>query len=293
MSDGVLLTGATGFLGGHVLKALLDASHRVVVLKRRTSTVEHLGDAVTFIDSDAAPLAQSMADAGIDTVVHLACDQGRGDARLSNLLQTNVMLGVHLLEAAQQCGVVRFINADTQLDASVNAYARSKKQFAQWLPQFAGTFAIANLRLGNIYGPGEPEAGFLRWLLGEFSRGVPSIDFTPGEQMRDFIHAADVSSATLAIMASMSEPSLATYDVGSGQMTSLRQFVETAHAAYRDCAGEQGSALNFGGLPYRQGEVMQPVFDTGALRSLGWQPQYSLESGLRHTIEAHLALVAG
>ena len=292
MSHCVLLTGATGFLGGHVLKALLDASYRVVVLKRASSSVEHLGDSVSFVDIDEAPLAQSMADAGVDTVVHLACDQGRGNGSLSSLLQTNVMLGVHLLEAAQQSGVVRFVNADTQLEAEVNAYARSKKQFAQWLPLFSEAYAIANLRLGNIYGPGEPEAGFLRWLLGELARDVPSIDFTPGEQVRDFVHASDVSSAIMAILASLDGPSFATYDVGSGQMVSLRQFVETAQAVYRDCVGEQRSTLNFGGLPYRRGEVMKPAFDTAALQALGWQPGYSLEAGLRNTIEAHLARMA-
>jgi len=292
MSQCVLLTGATGFLGGHTLRALLADSHRVVVLKREQSDaaeIAGLGDAVTLVDIEAVPLTQCLAEHVVEAVVHLACHQGRGDVALSALIETNVLLGVRLLEAARECGVKRFVNADTQLEPEVNAYARSKKQFAQWLPVFEESMSIANLRLGNIYGPGEPTGGFLSWLIGEFGRAPAAMDFTPGEQLRDFVHAADVSSAVVTILGQMNSPGLETYDVGSGQMRSLRGFVEAAQAAYQDCAGPQESALNFGGLAYREGEVMKPEFDTGPLMALGWGPNYSLEQGLRETIEAQLA----
>lgn len=290
MNHRVMLTGATGFLGGHVLAALLAAGDSVVVFKRSSSDVSALRAAhpeLEFVDSDTAPLATLLAESAVDTIVHLACDQGRGSNDLAELLRTNVVLGVSLLQAARDTGVVRFLNADTQLEASVNAYARSKKQFAQWLPAFSGTLAIANMRLGNLYGPGESEAGFLTWLLGEFERGAPTIDFTPGKQRRDFVHVADVGHAVMAILAATNAPGLASFDVGAGELHSLRAFVELAHTVYREEAGGPPCMLNFGGLPYREGEVMNPTFDTTPLFSLGWRPDFSLEAGLRDTIRAY------
>ncbi len=290
MTGRVLLTGATGFLGRHTLDALCQSGREVCVLKRATSDISALLAAhpgLTFLDAEDDSLASAFKAQRIESIVHLASDQGRGQGGLASLLRTNVLLGVHLLEAATEAGVMRFINADTQLEAGVNAYARSKKQFAQWLPQFADALAIANLRLGNIYGPGENEGGFLSWLLGEFARNTGRIDFTPGEQVRDFVHVRDVSAAILAVLDRLEGTGLQQYDVGSGQMNTLRHFVETAYTAYRGQA-TLTSSLNFGGLPYRAGEVMQPVFDTAPLLAMGWRPQFDLAAGLADTVAAFL-----
>lgn len=287
MTQTLLLTGATGFLGGHVLRLANDAGYRVVVLKRPTSAVSHLTSLyrnATFVDAAAAELAQLFSDHAVDIVVHLACDQGRGANDLEALLRTNVLLGIQLLQAAKTSGVKRFLNADTQLEAEVNAYARSKKQFAQWLPTFASSLHITNMRLGNIYGPGESSTGFLSWLIEEFRTQPASIDFTPGEQLRDFVHVADVASAIMAMVETRLSTGLHSYDVGSGQLNSLRNFVELARDVYEQECGGIRSTLNFGGLPYREGEVMVPAFDTSRLLALGWRPGYTLESGLRNTL---------
>lgn len=292
MAHTVLLTGATGFLGGHAVSALAHAGHQLILLARANSdtrgVLARCPEAVV-VDGDSVPLSEILSRHAVETIVHLACDQGRsGD--LEALVHTNVVLGMNLLQAARDAGVARFLNADTQLDASVNPYARSKKVFAGYLPDFAGDMAIVNMRFGNIYGPGESARGFLSWLLGEFERGVPTIDFTPGEQQRDFVHAADASGAMLAILdhavAVSPAADVQSYDIGSGRLQSLRSFVELAQAVYRQEAGAQGSALNFGGLPYREGEIMLPDFDTTALFGLGWRPRFTLEEGLRDTIKS-------
>lgn len=287
MAGAVLLTGATGFLGGHVLAALVDQGRHVVVLKRRASStalLDSFGAAIEVVDIDRAPIHHILDNHGIASIVHLACDQGRGEADIVRLASANILLGLQLLAAARDCGVQRFLNADTQLEASVSAYALSKKQFADWLPYFAEDLGIANLRLGNIYGPGEPAQGFLSWLLGEFAANPASIAFTPGEQRRDFVHVADVAAAFLAVLEHLPGSGLHRYDVGSGVFHSVREFVLAAREAYRHEVGQVASELDFGGLAYRPGEVMQPVFDTGALRALGWEPAFDLAAGLRQTV---------
>lgn len=291
MSRNVLLTGATGFLGSHVLPALLDQGHRVIVLIRSSSDLSPIaactGDTV-LVDIESASPQQIMASHGIDTVVHLACDQGRGSSDIASLLAVNLTLGVSLLQAARSSGVRYFLNADTLLDAGVNAYALSKKQFTAWLPHFSETIAISNLRLGNMYGPGESASGFLCWLLQEFAHRAERVELTEGAQLRDFVHVADASAAILAVLDHGGEPGLVEYDVGSGELLSVRTFVETAQAVFQREAGYMCSRLAFGALAYRPGEVMTPQFDTSALFALGWRPALTLRAGLADTIRAFL-----
>lgn len=264
----------------------------MVALVRATSDVRSIASSAentVFAAIDSAPLEQIMRDHRIDTVVHLACNQGRAGEDIASLLATNVLLGIELLQAACQSGVARFLNADTLLEAGVNAYAQSKKQFTAWLPHFSQAIAIANLRLGNIYGPGEPASGFLSWLLGEFARGATAVELTPGEQLRDFVHAADVSSALLAVLDHSQTHGLDEYDVGCGELISVRTFVELARSVFAEESGRLNTRLMFGALPYRPGEVMRPRFDTSALFNLGWRPSLGPEAGLRDTVRTHLA----
>ncbi len=288
MHKTVLVTGATGFLGGHVTPALISRGYRVVAALRASSDASRLPAQALRVDIESAPLESTLRQYSVDAIVHLACDQGRAGASIQALLNSNVLFGVRLLEAACSAHVTRFLNADTQLEPGVNAYALSKKQLTQWLPHFCATLRIANLRLGNIYGPGEPANGFLAWLLNEFRRDAESIDFTPGEQLRDFVHATDVSDAMLHVLEQQAVAGYEEYDVGSGEMLSLRQFVELAHAEFSRQAGPLRARLEFGALPYRAGEVMQPRFDTSGLFALGWRPGLSTRERLEQTIRAFL-----
>ncbi|MEZ5567185.1 MAG: NAD(P)-dependent oxidoreductase [Halioglobus sp.] len=288
MTETVLLTGATGFLGGHVLNALLARGYRVAVTQRSSSDTSGIPEHVPTFDIEREDPGSILRREDVRAVIHLACNQGRGVSAIETLVGTNVLLGLRLLEAARNAQVRQFLNADTLLEPGVNAYALSKTQFRQWLPYFSDTLAIANMRLGNLYGPGEPEAGFLAWLLREFGRDAQTIEFTAGEQRRDFVHVSDVSEAILTILEAPAANGLQEYDVGSGEMLSLRQFVEMARAVYAEEAGEVKSRLVFGALPYRTGEVMMPTFDTAGLFDLGWRPSLTTREGLRRTIRAHL-----
>ena len=284
----VLLTGATGFLGSYVQPALLAHGHTVVATLRAGSDTSRLPQGVRCVDLERESLEALLREHDVDAIVHLACQQGRGDVTASMLLEANVLLGIRLLEAARSCSVSFFLNADTMLEADVNAYALSKKQFARWLPHYSGALAIANLRLGNLYGPGEPTSGFLPWLLGEFDRGAPDVELTPGEQKRDFVHASDVADAMVFVLEQEHGPGLAEYDVGSGELISLRSFVEAVAEEYARQNREFRSQLRFGALPYRQGETMLPSFDTQRLVALGWSPALTTRERLRETIGTHL-----
>ncbi len=77
-----------------------------------------------------------------------------------------------------------------------------------------------------------------------------------------------------------------TLDCGSGRAVSIREFVETIHHV----TGSR-SELRFGALPYRENEIMLSQADPAALRALGWDPQVSLEQGIKnHSCERTLAV---
>ena len=99
----ILLTGATGFLGSHLLKALINKGYEVVVLKRSTSNMWRLkGFENTFksYDIDQVPLQKAFEEQYIDTIIHTACVYGRKGESIQQILKTNLMFGIELLSTA-------------------------------------------------------------------------------------------------------------------------------------------------------------------------------------------------
>ena len=110
----VLLTGATGFLGSHLLEALIAKGHKVVILKRSTSNtwrIRHLMEHVTSYDSDKQPLALVFDQQQIDVVIRLSTlyrkfDNGQG---VSEMISANVSFPVELLEIGVRRGIKGYI----------------------------------------------------------------------------------------------------------------------------------------------------------------------------------------
>ncbi|MHB0995552.1 MAG: NAD-dependent epimerase/dehydratase family protein, partial [Elusimicrobiales bacterium] len=113
-------------------------------------------------------------------------------------------------------------------------------------------------------------------------RGVPGMDLTPGGQRRDFVYIDDTVEALSAIISHemRSAKKYVSYEVGSGQPVSIREFVETI----KRLTGNDSTRLNFGALPYRENEVMESKADLALVKSLGWLPKVPLAEGLERTI---------
>ena len=142
----VLLTGATGFLGSHLLSALLEEGHKVVVLKRSISSllrVNHLMDDVVAYDIDKYLLEDIFTQECIEVVIHVATSYSREQRNELDIVDTNIVLGVNLLKSAVKHGVEIFINTDTffntdnLMSSHMQAYTLSKKQFIEWLKYFS------------------------------------------------------------------------------------------------------------------------------------------------------------
>jgi nucleoside-diphosphate-sugar epimerase len=278
----ILITGATGFLGSHLLKAMLNAGHKLVILKRSTSNpwrIASLLHQVTSYDIDRVPLTQAFEDQHIDAVIHTACHYGRDGAPAHQIVETNLMLGLKLLDAAT------FFNTDTLLQKHLNVYTLSKKQFVEWLQQRSEQIQVVNLKLEHMYGPLDDATKFVPWVISQLAQKAPHINLTPGNQLRDFIYIDDVVAAYLATLHQAAQlPSFSEFDVGTGTLTSVRQMVEMLKATFEHQHGPSHTQLNFGAVPYRDGEMMQVQVDNSALMQLGWQANTTLTTGLVKTI---------
>lgn len=286
----VLITGATGFLGGAVAHACVSAGMEVLATRRPTSRVERLAHlaGVTFFDASENGIEAALGKVGsCAAIIHSATCYGRHGESWTLQHETNTTFPLHLLEKALGQGVKLFLNIDTVLDPQINAYALSKRHFADWgrlATKPPCDLSFVNIRLEHVYGPGDHPSKFVTHLIRQCLANAEVIPLTEGNQRRDFIHVNDAVSGILKILCVGSSGKLASgwteLDLGNGQAVTIRELAETVH---RLCGSHAG--LRFGAVPYRPNEAMESIADTDFLKTLGWQCQMSLEEGLKDTID--------
>ena len=284
-----LITGATGFLGGHVVRELTAAGYRLHAITRADSDRRRLQEqipSITFSDSEHLSVEELFATRSFEEVVLLAASYGRGGERPSETLRANVVFPLTLLEQAIATKVPTVIHADTCFTPDykyLRSYTLSKKQFVQWgrLLSEGTTTRFINLVLQHPYGPGDRPGKFVPDMIQECLQSTCEIALTPGGQKKDFIYVGDVAAAFRILLekASTLPPGAVELECGTGSPVSIREFVETIHRLTNSRA-----TLRFGALPYRENEIMISRANPAKLQSLGWQPRVSLEEGLRMTL---------
>jgi CDP-paratose synthetase len=283
----ILLTGATGFLGRHLLPGLTVDGHRVTVLKRSTSDTSVLdleGDRLQTWNADEHGIKPLFESTPVDVIVHLATDYTRVlEQGVSASLQANIDMPTQLLHAAAQYGCRGFVNADTCIETRYALYAATKKAFLEIARYYAANHDIrfVNMRLAYFYGPGDYSHRFLPLLI-ERVLSEEALAATGGEQRRDLIHVEDVAAAFRAVLSlweGWTEPWI-DFDIGSGQTVSLRELATRVATL-----AEKELRIQWGELPYARHELFDMALNTQeACSRLNWRPRVSLDEGLRRTI---------
>lgn len=285
----ILLTGPGGFLGGALARHWAGRGHELWLLARPTSLLNRLDGLLPKVRvlraSTPDEIAAAVSESASDAIVHTACSYGRKGETPLDVMGANLVLGTALLQAvldgpARGDTPVTFLNTSTVLAPDVSLYALSKTQFSAWgaalATQSPGQLRFIDLRLQQMYGPGDDPSKFTTHVIEACRRNELRLALTPGEQRRDFIHIDDVVRAYDCILERREDFAASdAIDVGSGEAITMRDFVELA----KHVAGAT-TELDFGAVPYRANEAMLCVADTARLCELGWQPKVPLTDGL-------------
>ena len=280
----ILLTGASGFLGSHLLESFLKEGYKVLVLKRSTSDlwrINHLCKQFKIYDIDVICPETIFAENNIDIVVHTATSYGRRNESIGEIVQTNLIFGLTLLDAAIKNNVKCFINTDTLLPREVSPYALSKNQFSAWLELESKKIQVINLKIEHMFGPKDDIKKLVPWVISQMKLNVPAISLTPGNQLRDFIYIDDVVSAFVTSIEHLLKlDDFNEFEVGTGQSMPVREFIENIKLSFENHFGASDTKLDFGKQPYRFGEPMAIKVNNQNLIKLGWSPKTSITEGI-------------
>ena len=287
----ILLTGATGFLGSYLLESFISLNFNVIILKRSTSStirINHLLNNVSYYNVDLlSSLDDVFVQNKIDIIVHTACSYGRTNESIKEIINTNLIFGINLMELGVKFKVKTFINTGSLLTRNVNSYSLSKAQLTDWLKINSSEIQVINLKIEHMYGPKDDNKKFLPWLINEMKNGTENINLTSGIQKRDFIYIDDVVSAyNLIISKSEKLENWSEFDIGTNSFVIVKDFViQIAKELEINQNIKVVPRLKFGFINYREGDIMIPQLDNSKLLNLGWAPRTSLKEGIKKILK--------
>jgi nucleoside-diphosphate-sugar epimerase len=283
----ILLTGATGFLGSAILKALVKNKRDIIILKRSfsdTFRIKALSDFITSYDIDNVELEQIFNNhKSIDAVIHTATCYGRKNETAAQIFHSNSHFPLELLELSAKYKVKSFINSATALPITkkgqMHNYTLSKRQFIEWGRHFADRINFINMKIEYIYGPFDDKNKFIPCLIENCINNSAEFDLTTGWQKRDFIYIDDVVSAYLAVLNSETK-NFCEYEIGFGSSISIKE----AALKIKEIS-KSNIKLNFGAVPYIEEENIETPLDVSKLSSLNWEAKYNFEDGIKKLME--------
>jgi len=282
----ILLTGGTGFLGSNILRRLLGLGHELFCIKRETSSLERVKifkHKIKWFNVETSDFDEIISSYKIEGIIHCATDYGRKQFNPIQTIETNLILPLKLLHAAANNNVLVFINTDTVLDKRVDTYSLSKRQFSEWLEKYSNDILTINVALEHFYGPFDNDSKFVTYVIRKMLGNEDSIDFTLGLQKRNFIYIEDVVDAFIVLLNNINklDNSFHNFEAGTESTVTIKDFV----CLVKKLCNNNTTDLNFGAINYRENEVMNTNTNIDKLKSLGWFPRFSLEDGLKKTID--------
>lgn len=284
-----LVTGGCGFIGSHVVEALLGQGSEVIVIDDESANENeefYKFDGATYHKLDICDDSTAVLYDGVDIVFHLAArsriQPTIGDP--SGTFDVNVHGTSKVLNHAKNNGVKKVIYSSSSscyghknkpphhedmAPDCLTPYSLSKKQGEELCKMFSDLYGLSTitLRYFNVYGPREPLKGQYAPVVGLFKRmkesGAPLTIVGDGEQRRDFTYIKDVVRAN--VMAAESKVYHGLFNIGTGRNYSINQVADLV-------GGEKSYILS------RSGEARETMADISkATQILGWSPNHRLE----------------
>jgi nucleoside-diphosphate-sugar epimerase len=283
----VVVTGAAGFIGAEVARALVERGARVIAPLRPNTDRTRLAPLAGRIESvevdleDRSRVERILRQVGPATVIHLAWYVHPRDYLTSRANLTALRFTTDLVELAIAAGCRKLVGIGSGLEYApsrqavrehdaiepTTLYAACKH--SAWLVGSAlaraSAVELAWARIFNVYGGAEHPTRIVPSVIRSLLAGQP-IELTAGDQLRDVLHVADVAAA----IARLAEPGVeGVFNVCSGVPLALRDFL----LSVADVVGPR-ELLRFGARKAPPNEPSFYVGDPGKLRAIGWTPRH-------------------
>jgi UDP-glucose 4-epimerase len=296
----VLITGGAGFIGHHFVEKLVKENIDVVIVDNLSSgSKEQIPTSAVFYEANIEDgnIENIFASEKPDYVVHLAAQVSVQFSMKNPLVdcQTNIAGTINLLENCVKYKVKKFIFASSAaiygepeylpIDEDhpqhpISFYSLSKQTSEQYIRLFSNHFGLnySILRFANVFGPGQNshgEAGVISIFLHSILEHTAPIIYG-GEQTRDFVYVKDIADA---IYSALSKGRNQTYNISTNTETKINDLLTIM-------LKKVNSNLIPVVKPQRVGDIGQSRLDNMKARTdLLWVPRYSLDRGIKETVD--------
>ncbi|WP_167511421.1 NAD-dependent epimerase/dehydratase family protein [Pseudobutyrivibrio xylanivorans] len=293
----VVVTGAAGFAGYSLTKALLDKGYDVyTILRPGSKHNERFNDIAGNIHpveldcDDFDQIAEKVA-VDCDVFYHLAWFGGRDDFEGQN---ANITYTIKALESAAKLNCKRFVGIGSQAEygvcsglisedimpAPVNAYGAAKVAGMYLTKRRAEQLGIQWVwgRIFSLYGDFEPSGRMLPDLLRKLSTNE-EVSLSSCEQNWDYLHVKDAADLIVALGEKGHAGEI--YNIANGDYKPLKQFVEEAKTVLKS-----ESTINYGNRPDPFISLQPDMSKTKA--HTGWEPKISFEDGIKAFVESSI-----
>jgi nucleoside-diphosphate-sugar epimerase len=307
----VLVTGGAGFIGSHLVDALVERGAKVRVLDNfstgRRENLEHCIGRIDLVEGDVRDLdACRKACHGVEFVFHEAAlgSVPRSMRDPATTIAINVTGTANVFTAAKDAGIRRVVYASSssvygdsealpkregQEGRPLSPYALSKVIDEQLATVFGACYGmdIVGLRYFNVFGPRQDPSGpyaavIPKWLTAVASDQPPVI-FGDGEQSRDFTYVTDAVRANLLAAGAPVTVSGRVYNIAGGERTTLLRLAQLLGKL----TGKSSKPVH---QPPRKGDIPHSFADlTLASRHLEYAPGCSLANGLKECLRTYLS----
>ena len=299
----VMVTGGGGFIGSHIVDALIEHGHSVFVVDNLSEgNTDNLNSHARLFDvniNDSDGLQRAFAEAKPDVVSHNAAQVSVRNSMADPIhdAEVNIIGSLNVLQCAAKNDVERIIFASTSVVYAKpihlpmdethplrpeSVYGVSKLSVENFIRLYTDAYGIRHkiFRYGNVYGPRQNphgEAGVVAIFTGQFLRGEQPTIFGDGTKTRDYIYISDIVAANIAALDAAGDNE--TYNIARGIGVSDYEIFDAVGAA---C----DSSMQPKYAPVRPGEPQHISLDPAkAMQSLSWQPRVSLPDGVIQVVE--------
>lgn len=288
----IIVTGATGFVGRHLVPVLIQQGHAILELTRDAAKSTKLygkGTIQHVLTEEQPALETAVKEFKPDVVLHLASFLTSGDsyADMEKLIHSNLIYLCRILDALKSSPPKLFINTGTFAEyhkgdgvaEPAYLYAATKTASRSFIEYYskAYRFNYTTVIPYTIYGGTDSQKKIIDYMYDSLNH-TETLALSPGEQILDFIHIQDVVDFYVTLINQYERiDSRSTFYLGSGKGHSLKEV-----AALMESLENKKCNIQWGGKSYRPADVMYAVANTSAQYHLfKWRPKVSLEQGLQ------------